>query len=56
MTLEINIPVKAFHPKFCSMKGVVHPQPFATMITGGAAKVVKTPPTEMLVKSSPNVP
>ena len=49
------MPTTAFHPKWVSMKGVSQPHLAATMSTGGAAKWVSVPPTEMFTKSRPSV-
>ena len=49
------MPTTAFQPKCVSMKGVSQLHFAATMSTGGAAKCVSVPPTEMFTKSSPSV-
>ena len=45
----------ALRPKVVNMNQRSHFQGPATMITGGAAKCVSTPPTEMFTNSSPRV-
>ena len=55
MMFEMIIPINAFQPKFRAMKGKVQPHGEATIKTGGAAKCVNVPPTEILTKRSPIV-
>jgi hypothetical protein len=49
------MPSAALQPKWLSMKVRSQPHGRATISTGGAAKWVSVPPTEMLTKSSPSV-
>ena len=49
------IPNNAFQPKLRVMNEDVQSQGVFTINTGGAAKLVKVPPTEMFTKSSPIV-
>src|SRR4029077_7292861 len=53
--LETKIAITAFQPKFCSIKRKSQFQWFATIMTGGAAKWVRVPPTEMFTKRRPSV-
>ncbi len=49
------MPITAFQPKCTNMKGVPQPHLPATISTGGAAKWVSVPPTEMFTNSRPSV-
>ena len=43
-------------PKLLNINPELHPQVDATMSTGGAAKLVRVPPIEILTNSTPSVP
>jgi len=51
----MSIPMIAFHPKLAIIKSVPQCHGAATIRTGGAAKCVRVPPTEILTKRRPSV-
>ena len=54
-TFAATIPTRAFTPKVAAMKPRSQFHGLATIRTGGAAKWVRVPPTEMFTKSRPIV-
>ena len=51
----MRIPNIAFQPKLSAINEEVQSQGVFTISTGGAAKLVRVPPTEMFTKRSPIV-